>query len=332
MSWSCDQSEFWMRPVAFPALLRILHTLGQYTDGLRPSQLNDVIIHRKLVLTQQGRSPSKTTLYHYRNTLLRLGILERIEKRLVVNSWNPEAKILLEESSESIDTLTPRALDAFVTLVLQNPDCRMGFFNLFMDPNGDYTRADFRNHGVSVCWRTHPKNGFREVQLVSEKGRTKEIRLRSPSEIKSILYGVRYWARNELSMIDEFFREDRGAVMYPIVYSDDLHESSLPTIIQTILSSVKKDSEWSTISLRDMAVRCCEDRHLPLKLLFRALQRLMNAHSDSIVLIPTSRSFAAVTAVSHQRENMELRGYFRDKQGRYISHIRIHHNMKEVLE
>jgi hypothetical protein len=49
------------------------------------------------------------------------------------------------------------------------------------------------------------------------------------------------------------------------------------------------------------------------------------------VLIPTSPRAATLTARTAARQDYELRGLHRDEQGRYISHVRIHHRLYPLL-
>jgi hypothetical protein len=238
----------------------------------------------------------------------------------MANTQNPYIQVLLDQSSPNSTTLSTTACEAFAALVFQNEDCRTYFFDLFMPERDTYTVEQFRTAGCSVTWRWRGDGSPREVIFQSD--RDKSLHLRSPSEIKSVLYGLRYWARDELRLIDEFFREDRNSIMYPIFVTDG--ESSTQEVVRHILSLRAEGAEWTTLSLHELAVYCCERRRRPLVKLFAALTWLFEQYPGHIVLIPTSRSFATFTARSRQREEFELRGYFRDRQGRYISHVRLH--------
>ena len=67
-----------------------------------------------------------------------------------------------------------------------------------------------------------------------------------------------------------------------------------------------------------------KSRRQPRLVLFRAIEMLLNKWPHHTVLIPTSRALATLTATSPQRENLELRSYYKIPSGPYISHIRIH--------
>lgn len=320
MTRSKASSRFWMRPVSFAGLLRMLQLIAEFPSGLRARDLDALVRERQIRLTRKDVAPARTTLYHYRNTLLHLQALRRDDRRLMANKQNPYVQVLLDQPSPARMTLTMTACEAFAAMVFQNEDCRTYFFDLFMPEIDTYTAEQFRTAGCSVTWRWRGDGHPREVVFQSD--RDTSLHLRSPSEIKSVLYGLRYWARDELQLIDEFFREDRGSIMYPIFAADG--ESSTKEIIQHILSLRAEGAEWTTLSLHDLAMYCCERRRQPLVKLFAAITQLSEKYPGHVVLIPTSRSFATLTARSQQREEFELRGYFRDRQGRYISHIRLH--------
>lgn len=321
MAFLKQSSDIWMRTVSFAGLLRILHLIAEYPAGLRVYELDKEIKERGVYLTREGSVPSKTTLYHCRNTLLHLRALLRIDQRLLVNRDDPYIQNLLNDSSPVEATLSTVAREAFSALVLQNSDCRTKFFDLFM-PSIAYDLQFFRTIGRSVTWRRTQEEGDSPKVLFENDEKQTLLTLCSHSEVNSVLYGVRYWAREELHLIDEFFREDRGSIMYPVLNPNG--DSDFFDIVGEIISRCDEDREWTIMSLQDLTVYCCEQRRRPLKSLFAAVQWLYKKYSGQIVLIPTSRSFATLTARSQQQEDFELRSYYRDMEGRYISHIRLH--------
>jgi hypothetical protein len=154
------------------------------------------------------------------------------------------------------------------------------------------------------------------------------INFKSASEINAVLYGLRYWARDELQLIDEFFRNSRGSIMYPL-----LIEHSAETISEIVdeVISLCCDDEWTTLSVLDMIEFLGEQRRRPVGLVLEALRKMAAQHSGHVVLIPTSRTFAALTAgLNKQRQELNLRSYLRDFHGRYISHIRIHKSIRNL--
>ena len=321
------KSDLWMRPVSFLVLLRIVHLVAQYPNGIAPGRLDAEVKERALLSTKSGSGPARATLYHHRNALVHLGVLERNGQKLQINPDNPHGRTLLGSPDSGRLWLDPVARDAFSELVVADPACRRRFFDLFVPPEleGSYDLRQFRVLGSPVLWeRLRKDSGPAEVLLRAEDG-DRVSTLRSQSEIKGVLYGLRYWARDELTLVDEFFREGRGSVLYPV-----LPPEANPTpreVVGEILSLLDPDREWTTLSVRRLITELCEKRRRTLASLFEALRVLEQEHPRYIVLVPTSSSFATLTARSLAREEFELRSYFRDVKGRYISHLRIHNSI-----
>lgn len=254
--------------------------------------------------------------------MLHLGALTRYGAKLVVNTEDPTVSALMHESPNEL-ALSPTAKEAFATLVLRNRECRAQFFDLFV-PGDNYDLTRFRSHGTSVTWQ-RDSNGEQKTAVVLKNTAHKPRVLATPSEINSILYGVRYWARDELDLLDEFFRDDRGTVMYTL---DNVSEhDATSAIITGIVSSVSNNNAWTTFSVSDLIVKFCEEHHRPIRTLFNAIGELTARHAGDVVLIPVSRQFATLTARSPGRESLDLRGYYCDNLGRFVSHIRIFHHV-----
>ena len=153
--------------------------------------------------------------------------------------------------------------------------------------------------------------------------------LSTEDEIQAILYGVRYWARNELLLLDELFLENIGGVMYPIEAIGTVPDRE---IAYALLKAVEADEIWTTLSVRDLAYDWGLRYHAPLARVFGTLKAVHRAYSEYVVLIPTAEAFATITAGSPGAEAYQLRSYLKDEQGRYISHLRVHQKLKEVFK
>jgi hypothetical protein len=311
-----------MRPVSFVALLRVLQVVAQYPSGLKASELNAHIRTQSLYVTRRGPA-SQTTLYHCRNTLLRLGALDRVDSRFLVKEDTPEVAVLLKD--EQTDILSAAARDAFSSLVLRNPECKAAFFDLFMQPHTDYDVAQFRQHGLSVVWR-RPRDANPKRAVLFEGCNGARVTLQSASAVKSILYGVRYWALRELQLVDEFFREDRGSIIFPVLVpqTHDVHD-----VVREILKLVSPREDWTILAFSELAVAFGERAHRPLEVLRLAVTKIASSFPRAVMMVPTSSAFATITALSRSREEHELKAYYRDPQGRYISHIKLH---KSILD
>src|SRR4051794_22350729 len=129
--------RYWMQPVDFLGLHRILCMVAEAPSGLTPPEFDSQVRSRGLAITQRGTSPARSTIYHHRNTLLRLGLLRKDGGRYSVDMQRAGVGSLLAESASGT-VLTDSAREAFGALVLANTDCRSFFFDLFMPGYSQY--------------------------------------------------------------------------------------------------------------------------------------------------------------------------------------------------
>ena len=322
-------TRFWMRSVSFVGLHRMLHAAAAAPKGRTTAfALNKLAIQNGFELTRSSGSPSPTTLYHYRTTLLRLGVLRREDRILSPNDEDPRVRVLLTEPVPANgDGLSDTAKDAFAALALDNEDCRAVFFDLFMpgnSPAGSVTA--FRGEGLPVHWRRDGPTKARRV-VFQPSGADQSYTCSSPAQMAAVLYGVRYWARNELGLIDEYVGSaDGSATMFPVsrpdpttIYGSDRQ----PPLVCDILKE-RGPGEWTVFSVSDLIARHCREGRQPISALSGAIDWLVQHWRDYTVLIPTSRAMATLTAISPMQEGLVLRRYYRLKGGPYMSHIRLH--------
>ena len=327
------QSEYWMRAISFAGLHRMLKAVADFpARGLKAGEMNELVKENDILLTQRGSAPAPTTLYHYRNTLLHLRALKRDGRLLRVNDDDPDVyKLLCQPAPAKGDQLlSDAARDQFSVLVLKNEQCRSLFLDLFM-PLG--TSADsvsnFRQNGVSVTWTRCHSSRTREIVFENNKtGRT--ARYMSPVSVAAVPYGLRYWARDELKLIDEYYQRADGSItMFPVSVAHTFAPENHAAVWQMLrfLVSLRDPGEWTLFSIFDLVGRCCEERRQPISVLFSAINWLIREWPHHTVLIPTSRSLATITEASLKRQNLVLKGYYKTSNGPYISHIRIHKDL-----
>lgn len=311
-----------MRSVQFLGLARILRLINDHPKGLRAKDLNDSVIAYGVYKTDHGKVPSATTLYHCRSTLVQLGAVTR-DRGLYRVKPRPEVTQILTTDLSSHE-LNSRARDAFATLVLLNSDCQAGFFKLFCAAPVARDAADFRARAMPVTWTATARGRqlFRALLRSESSGELAE--LKSNSEIRSILYGVRYWARNELRLIDEYYRLDRGSVMFAVKAESDTEQSL--GVLRCIRQQVAADQPWTTIAMQDLLHVCCESGRRAPAALWAALDKIVCDEPGRVVLIPSAETFATNTlsATLPGTQAHELGSYYRDRSGRLISHIRLH--------
>ena len=195
-------------------------------------------------------------------------------------------------------------------------------------PGKEYDLQKFIEQGESIAWQAIENLKTRSIRLYNITTHENNLVLQSEDEIKAILYGVRYWARNEIKIIDELFLEDLGGVMYPIDVTTVSKEDQIVAYLQKAISI--ENSQWLTLSIRDILLKLGPQLRLPVNAIHKIIIKLQNNYSEFIVFIPTAESFATITASSKVVEKYQLRGYLQDEKGRFISHMRIHKKFGEV--
>ena len=328
-----SHSQLWMRAVSFAGLHRILKAVGDAPGGLRANEINDLVLEQKVALTPANPHPKPTTLYHYRTTLLRLSALVREGRKLTANTANPSVGALLREPAPANGerTLGDAARKHFAALVLGTEDCRALFFDLFMTSGKSSSSvSDFREAGVPVSWvRRRGPLGAEVVFENTESGLT--TRHESSVSVTSILYGVRYWARDELGLIDEYSRPaDDATIMFPVLHRENTASEGLQSSVMAavrFLLDRRTDEEWTLYSIPNLIIDYCQAHRQPRSSLFGAIDWLRREWPFHTVLIPTSQAMATFAATSPQREDLALRRYYKSPQGPYISHIRVHEHV-----
>lgn len=320
----------WMRgSVSFVALRELLFYIAQHPEGVRPKEMATWAREKARLRTQSGKLVSKTTVYHYRNTLRHLGILVVVSGRYQVAKKQPLVRALLEVLQPGAPELSLQERELFARLVVQNPDCREHFFDLFMPESvTDYDLGDFLEKGQPVVWRRMEIKEERVEELYNTAQNEKQRWIRSEDERQAILYGVRYWARNELRFIEEIFLEGTGGLMFPIYLNGPIPD---PHVLNALREAISDQNEWTLFPVRKLAATWGPKYRVSLDRLYTTLDWVYRQFPQYVVLIPTSESFAAITATSPPAEKYHLRGYYQDEKGRYISHMRVHQKLKEVI-
>ena len=330
---------YWMRAVSFAGLHRLLAAVAA-PAGLRARDVNALVLDGRVTLTPRRSRPKPTTLYHYRNTLIRLGALAREGLRLRANLDDPDVAALLVEPAPANGkhALSHAAREHFAALVLKNRDCRSLFFDLFWPARGPRrTVSDFRRHGAPVTWTRRPQPDAPAIVFRNcTTGR--EIAHASRASVPAVLYGLRYWARDELALVDEYSERtlDR-TTMFPIAAppaSPVDRDAAVLNAVRFLLSLRARhaDREWTMLSVSDLIVEYCQDRRQPRSVLFGAFDWLRRQWPGHTTLVPTPLGLATLAATSPQQQDLALRRYYKPANGPYISHIKFHHDVTADAE
>lgn len=324
-------SSCWMRSVSFVGLQRMLRAVADApAGGLTAKEVNEWVRAGHVRLSPSTSNPAPTTLYHYRNTLLRLNALWRDGRTLRVNRDSPHVRSIVREEVPTSGkcVLSEIARASFGELVLRNRDCRRLFLDLFTGSTRIASSVgQFRDRGSPVEWFRSSRS--KEVVFRS-CGTSAEVRCRSAGSIAAILYGLRYWARDELRLIDEYRERSSSTTrMFPIHWPTSKAETNSAIVRATThLVSRCGGEEWTLVSVSDLLRSWCEAERQPVAVLFAAIDWLLQEWPHHTVAVPTSRGLATLRVGSASAERLVLRGYYRSSHGPYISHVRLHKDIE----
>ncbi len=327
---------YWMRPVSFAALHRLLKAIGDAPDGLGPGEADDLMLRESMLPPHpRGEQPRPSTLYRYRNTLVRLSAVFRTGGKLRAHRTNPHVAILLDQTPTAKGTNlgSPDSREAFAALVLANPDCKAILLDLFQSPGASWSSvSDFRQQALSVKWSYDAITGSDSITFHNPKT-NRMIRHTGQTAGRAVLYGLRYWLRDELALIDEYCGHAMDTTtLFPVAHppvSEEDREVATQEAVEFLLS-LRRDSdqgEWTRLSISDLIIRYCEARRRPRLQLFDAIDWLRREWAGHVSLVPAPLRLATIAAVSPQQEGLALRRYYKQSDGPYISHLSFHQDV-----
>ena len=280
----------------------------------------------------RGLNPGATTLYRYRSTLHRLGLMSNQG-----NSWRVEladalVHTLIGSCPGESPSLVPQARVPFAEAVLRHPDCRALLFDLFMpDHSSALDFSAFSARSTPVAWRHTRKGKHSRLELWNRH--TGESRCYEQEQaVLSVVYGLRYWVRDELEIVDEYAElGENAATLFPVSPVPDrerAREARVLDAVRFVLGMRSDGAQWTTFEVSELIRRYCVERRQARRILFSGISWLCRHRARSVVLVPTPVAVATLSASSSNREHLELTRYYRDARGRLIGDVRIHVDAK----
>ncbi len=321
-------ARYWMRGVSFATLHRALCIFAGWESPVRSRDINAFVLGDLDCV--RGMKPGATTLYRYRSTLHRLGLMSKQGRLWRVESTDPLVRALVALCPGKGASLAAQARIPFAEAVLRQPDCRALLFDLFMPDK--YTALDFDTfceRSAPVVWR-HMRSG-RHSRLEVWNRHTGQRRCYEHEQaVLSVVYGLRYWVRDELEVVDEYAEIGENAVtlfaVYPVPEDKHAWEAQVLDAVRFVLGT-RSGAQWTTLEVTDLIRRYCVERRRARRVLFAGLDWLCRHRASSVVLVPTPVAVATLSASSASREHLELGRYYRDGRGRFIGDVRIHMNV-----
>ena len=321
-----------MRTVSFAGLHRMLIAIANSRRGLTATEVTQLVRDQRLTLTHHRAQPARTTIFHYRNTILQLGIVKRSGRFYQPNTDRQTVRNLLEipPPGNADDVITDSARYEFASMVLTHPDCRALFFDLFLPCGKDIkTVSDFTDYATPVTWYRTKANKIQQlVYCNASTGRsfTTSLSVAKPA----ILYGLRYWARDQLKIIDEYIPGPANrTLMFPVTLPNCSTAAMTHLILKIAATITRVDftGDWIQSSISDLIEICCVKQRASRSLLYQTIDWMLTKWPHHIVLIPTSESIATLQVTSPNHASLLLRKYYKRQHNPYISHIRIHRDL-----
>ena len=323
-------ARYWMRGVSFATLHRALCAFARSEVPVRSRDLSAFVTAD--LERFRADTPGATTVYRYRSTLLRLGLMSNPARLWRVEMGDPLVRSLVELSpGEGASVVSPARIP-FADVVVRHPDCRALLFDLLVpDRSGALDFDTFCSRSDPVTWR-HMRHGDHH-RLEVRNRRTGQSRcFEEKQAVLSLLYGLRYWVRDELGVVDEYAELGENAAtmfaVHPAVPEDGpVWEARVLDAVRFVLGA-RRDPTWTTMEVAELIRRYCIEHHQPRRVLFAGLDWLCRRRAKSVALVPTPAAVATLSASSASREHLELRRYYRDARGRFIGDLRIHADAK----
>ena len=148
---SSASARYWMRGVSFATLHRALCVFAESESPVRSRDISAFVLGD--LDRVRDVKPGATTVYRYRSTLHRLGLMSRQGRLWRVELADPLVRALVALCPGEGASLVAQARIPFAEAVLRQPDCRALLFDLFMPDR--CTALDFD----TFCERSAPVCG-----------------------------------------------------------------------------------------------------------------------------------------------------------------------------
>ena len=336
--------SLWMRWLDFRALRDLILRLGAHPHGLRANELEKLATEERILLRRDGRPYARSTHYHHRRTLERLGLLTKRDRRFVVNHRNPEIRALAAQTRIG-ERLHPSEKEAFANAVVRDGDCHDVFFGNFLPERErvcDVATFVERAHAVEIVIES---GAGREVDRGSgqrhraSRACSKSVAIR-PSEatdwsvlegagaIQAIHFGLKSWCVDQLEFLDIACKADGTYTVYPKHIVPRLADQDLAA---AMFAALDFSGDWTTIRIPDCVLATGIQHRASTEQAQRVLQGWLTLHPDLVCGVPTRVGFitAGLPVLQHK---LALRTYLRTRGGAYLSHLRIHQKLQHHIQ
>ena len=333
-----------MRWLDFRALRDLLLLLGEHPQGLGASELEKLATDEGVLLRRDGRPYARSIHYHHRRTLERLGLIEKQRARFALSHRNPETRALGAQTRLG-ERLQPAEKEAFANSVLRNRDCHHVFFTHFLpaqEPVSDVATFVERGHAVEIAVQSHVAHQAEAGGSEGRHGgrnRSKRVVIRSveaddwtafdgAEAVQAIHFGLRSWCVDQLGFLDVAYSPDGTYATYPMHIAALLSDQDLAV---RMFADLQFADDWATVRIPDFALAAGIEHRVSIEQAKGVLRGWLTAHPDLVSGVPTRVGFI-MAGLPESQHDLALKRYLKSSSGAYLSHIRIHRDLRRHVQ
>ena len=336
--------NLWMRWVDFRALRDLLLLVDSAPDGLRARDIERLATEQRVLVRRDGRPYARSTHYHHRRTLERLGLLEKRGGAIALNERNPETGALTARPGLH-EPLSALEKEAFGNAILRNRDCHDVFFTSFIespDPAPDVTTFVRCGEPVEMSIRRsttavddeHPRDqgyggGKKSRHVAIRRTGEREWRiLQGAKAVQAVHFGLRSWCADQLGFVDVTCAADGTYTLYPKHIVPQLTAQELAA---AMFDAIDFDGDWAMVRIPDCALETGIRQRVSVEQAKDVLAEWLTEHPDLVAGVATRVGFIT-SGLPDRQHALALRGYLRSRNGAYLSHLRIHRTLREHVQ
>lgn len=314
---------WWMRYVHFDKVKDILLLVAENNGALRAGELERLAIDKGVLVKRDGSPLAHSPRYHYRKVMEHLELVLNLKGYYFVVQASGVKRLL--SLVEFRKPLSEEAKEVVADIVVSNKDCREYFFDAFM-PEDTYDLPELRKGGDWIIVRTMGKEG-----VTLENPRTNNVvHLETPKQLHAIFWGVRLWAL-DLAITDEIFMSYKeGRIIYPII--KNVRKSEIIKRTAELIAQQHFNGDWITVHVPNLIRKVALTLKVPVREIKYVLWDVERQFPQSVILVPSSSSFIDIKTPFEKQDRVLFKGYLKDGEGRYISHLKIHVDLFDKLK
>jgi len=317
-----ERKTLWMRYVDFRRVRDLLLLIAENNGRLRAGTLEQNGIKKEILVKDDGTPLAHSPRYYYRKVIEHLGMAASINGFYFISKDERVKKLL--SLARPKEPLTEIEKEIIAEIVMDNPDCKKYFFNCFIGEQR-YDLSTFREKANWIKVETRGKEGVVLLNPIDYP----LFYINTSELMYAVFWGVRLWSL-DLGITDEIFIHYKdGRIIYPIRKKDNLLKEIIPNIVSFMKFQPKE--KWTTLSMQDIVKEVALSLRIPVEGIKNTIIELKRQFPQYIDLVPTSTSFIEIKTPFALQDQVLMKAYLQEKEGRIISHIKIHKDLYRIL-